>query len=274
MRCGPRRRTARSETRMIAPSGEPRLAGKRVLLTGTGGGQGAEAQKLFCEHGAVVHGCDIREGAAEAVAQSLCERGLQAFGDTVDLADPDAAAAWVERGVAAIGGLDVLYNNASKPRFAPFASMTLDDWRSVMTNELDIVFHVTSPAWRHLIADGGGSVINTASVAGAAAVGRMGQAAHSAAKGAVVALSRQLAAEGAPHGIRVNSISPGFIDTPGTSVVTKEQRDWMVSNLQLLPRVGTAEEVAALALYLASDESAFVTGAEIRIDGGWSAGKP
>lgn len=251
-----------------------RLAGKRVLITGTGGGQGAAAQRLFCEHGAHVYGCDLREGAAEAVAESLRARGLSAFGETVDLADPVAAAEWVERGVAQMGGLDVLYNNASRPNFAPFASMTLADWRSAMTNELDIVFHVTSPAWGHLLASGGGSVINTASVAGSAAVGRMGQASHSAAKGAVIALSRQLAAEGAPHGVRVNSISPGFVDTPGTSAVTKEQREWMVSTLQLLPRAATAEEIVVLALYLASDESSFVTGADMRIDGGWSAGAP
>ena len=102
----------------------------------------------------------------------------------------------------------------------------------------------------------------------------MGQAAHSAAKAGVVGLTRQLAAEGARDGIRVNAISPGFILTEGTAAVPQEIRDWMITDLHLLDRPGTPEEIAGLALYLASDESGFVTGADIAIDGGWSVGSP
>jgi len=248
-----------------------RLAGKRVLITGTGGGQGAAAQELFCAHGATVLGCDARAGSAEAHAEALRARGLDAAGATVDLSDPDAARAWVEEGVARLGGLDVLYNNAGAPRLAPFGEMTLADWRATIANELDIVFHVTAPAWRHLC-DGGGSVINVGSVVADTGVGRLGHAAHCAAKGGVVALTRQLAAEGAPHRVRVNCVSPGFIATPGTAAVPAEIRDWVVGSLHMLHRAGTPADVVALALYLASDESGFVTGVNVPVDGGWTAG--
>lgn len=248
-----------------------RLEGKRVLITGTGSGLGSTAQAAFCREGAIVRGCDVRPGAAEASSRVLVESGHDAAGSTVDLADPEAARAWVDAAVEAMGGLDVLYNNAGAPRFAPFAEMTVDEWRHTVTNELDIVFYVTSAAWSHL-RNGGGSVINTASVVGSTGVGRMGQAAHCAAKGGVLALTRQLAAEGAADGIRANSISPGFIETPGTADVPEEMRRWVVESLHLLPRAGAPEDVASLAVYLASDESAFVTAADFPVDGGWLGG--
>jgi meso-butanediol dehydrogenase / (S,S)-butanediol dehydrogenase / diacetyl reductase len=248
-----------------------RLAGKRVLVTGTGGGQGAAAQELFCAHGATVIGCDARAGSAEAQAEMLRDRGLCAFGATVDLSDPGAARAWVEQGVAQLGGLDVLYNNAGAPRLAPFAEMTLEQWRFTIANELDIVFHVTAPAWSHLCR-GGGSVINVGSVVADTGVGRLGHAAHCAAKGGVVALTRQLAAEGAAHDVRVNTISPGFVETPGTHAVPPEVKEWVVGSLHMLHRAGTPADVVQLALYLASDESSFVTGVNVPVDGGWTAG--
>jgi meso-butanediol dehydrogenase/(S,S)-butanediol dehydrogenase/diacetyl reductase len=248
-----------------------RLKGKRVLITGTGSGLGSAAQASFCREGAIVHGCDLRPGAAEASSRALAELGHDAVGSTVDLADPDAARAWADSAVEAMGGLDVLYNNAGAPLFAPFAEMTVNEWHHTISNELDIVFYVTSAAWPHL-RKAGGSVINTASVVGSTGVGRMGQAAHCAAKGGVLALTRQLAAEGAADGIRANAISPGFIETPGTADVPDEMRRWVVESLHLLPRAGNPEDVALLAVYLASDESSFVTGADFPVDGGWLGG--
>jgi len=248
----------------------PRLVGKRVLLTGTGGGQGALAHRAFCEQGANVIGCDLQEGRAEAVAETLRQEGLNAWGCTVDLGDSEAACAWVEWGVAQLGGLDVLYNNASSADFAPMGEMALDVWEFCMRNELDSLFYVTAAAWKPLT-QGGGSIINIASVAGLIGNRMLAMSAHSATKGAVIGLTRQLAAEGGPHGIRANAISPGVIATPATADLPPELRDHLLSQ-QMLDRIGTPEDVVPLAVYLASDESSFVTGANFVVDGGWTAG--
>ncbi|EGD40076.1 3-oxoacyl-[acyl-carrier-protein] reductase [Nocardioidaceae bacterium Broad-1] len=248
-----------------------RLEGKRVLITGTAGGQGAAAQRLFAEHGATVIGCDIQTGAAERTAEQCRADGLDARGFDVDLSDADAAAAWVERAATELGGIDVLYNNGAGYGFAPFARMTQELWRHVMDVELNIIFNTTSVAWPYLC-DGGGVVINTASYSALRGIAPLGQVAHSAAKGAVVAMTRSLAAEGGEFGVRVNAISPGFVATPATdAVVDPQAKAWQLGN-KLIQRAGTSDDIAYLALYLASDESGWVTGQNICIDGGATAG--
>jgi len=177
----------------------------------------------------------------------------------------------VEESAARLGAIDVLYNNAAGFGFAPFGDMGLELWRHVMRVELDIVFHTTSPAWKHLCASGG-SVINTASYTALRGVAPLGAAAHAAAKGGVIAMTRQLAAEGAAHGVRANSISPGFVKSPATDAAVDEAgRTYQLSN-HLIRRPGTGEDIAYLALYLASDESSWVTGQNLSIDGGVTAG--
>lgn len=249
-----------------------RLQGKRVLITGTGRGQGAAAQELFCSLGASVIGCDALLDSAEAQAESLRSMGYDAKGLTVDLGDPETAAAWVQWAAGELGGVDVLYNNAGRPVFEPFAESTLDGWHSTIRHELDIVFYVTSVAWKFLIAAQGASVINTASTAALLGTGTLSQVAHSAAKGGVLALTRQLAAEGAKHGVRANAISPGFVRTPGTSMVPEEFVQLLLAQEHMDHRAVDPKDVALLAAYLASDESKSVTGANFPIDGGWSAG--
>ena len=249
-----------------------RLEGKRVLITGTAGGQGEAAQKLFAEEGARVIGCDLQEGAADETAAVLRGAGHDVQGDTVDLADPEAAGAWIESAAERLGGIDVLYNNAAGFGFAPFAEMTHELFRHVLRVELEIVFNTISPTWKHMLADGGGSIVNTASYSALRGIAPLGQVAHAAAKGGVVAMTKSLAAEGAADGIRVNAMSPGFVKSPATdAAVPQEGREWQLSN-HLIQRSGLGEDVAYLALYLASDESSWVTGQNFSIDGGATAG--
>jgi NAD(P)-dependent dehydrogenase (short-subunit alcohol dehydrogenase family) len=250
-----------------------RLDGKVALITGTAGGQGAAAARLFAAEGATVVGCDLDADRARAVAVEIGEAG----GDMhlmapVDLADHEAAAAWVARAMSAAGGIDILYNNASAPRVGPFAEMTWDDWRFTQRNELDLIFTVTSAAWPHLVARGGGVIINTASVSAHRGATFIEQAAHGAAKGGVLAITRHLAASGAKHGIRANSISPGLIVTPQIEPFLEEPGHPVHEMLRTHPlaRLGRPDDVARVALFLASDEAAYLNAVDIVVDGGQS----
>jgi NAD(P)-dependent dehydrogenase (short-subunit alcohol dehydrogenase family) len=250
-----------------------RLDGKVALITGTAGGQGAAAARLFAAEGATVVGCDLDEARAGAVAEEVRAAGGEMYSAApVDLADPEDAAAWVNDAVARTGGIDVLYNNASAPRVGPFAEMSWDDWRFTLHNELDLIFTVTSAAWHHLIARGGGTVINTASVSAHRGATFIEQAGHGAAKGGVLAITRHLAASGAPHGIRANSISPGLIVTPQIEPFLDEPGHPVHEMLRAHPlgRLGTPDDVARVALFLASDEAAYLNAVDIVIDGGQS----
>jgi NAD(P)-dependent dehydrogenase (short-subunit alcohol dehydrogenase family) len=250
-----------------------RLDGKVALITGTAGGQGEAAARLFAAEGATVVGCDLDEPRARAVAEEIVSAGgaMTSFAP-VDLSDPDAARTWVEQAVSAGGGIDILYNNASAPRVGPFAEMTWDDWRFTQRNELDLIFTVTSAAWPYLMARDGGVIINTASVSAHRGATFIEQAAHGAAKGGVLAITRHLAASGAKHGIRANSISPGLIVTPQISGFLDEPGHpvhEMASN-HPLGRLGRPEDVARVALFLASDDAAYLNAVDVVVDGGQS----
>jgi NAD(P)-dependent dehydrogenase (short-subunit alcohol dehydrogenase family) len=226
---------------------------------------------MFAREGARIVGCDIQEGAAEWTAVALRQLGHDVRGDTVDLGDPEAAESWVHEAAATLGGIDVLYNNAAGYGFAPFPDMNLELWRHVMRVELDIIFHTTHPAWEHLV-ERGGSVINTASLSALRGIAPGGQVAHATAKGGVVSFTTAIAAEGAAHGIRANAISPGFVTTPATDATVSGDLAAFVMNMHLIRRTGTPDDIAYLALYLASDESSWVTGQNFSIDGGVTAG--
>jgi meso-butanediol dehydrogenase / (S,S)-butanediol dehydrogenase / diacetyl reductase len=250
-----------------------RLGGKATLITGTAGGQGAAAARLFAAEGAVVVGCDLDAERSEAVAVDVRAAGgsMRSFAP-VDLADPDAASAWVEEAVKFAGGIDVLYNNASAPKVGPFDELTWEDWRFTLHNELDLIFTVTRAAWPHLIAGGGGAIINTASVAAHRGARFIEQSAHGAAKGGVLAMTRHLAASGACHGIRANSISPGLIVTPQIIPFLDEPGHPVheMANSHPLGRLGEPDDVARVALFLASDDASYLNAVDIVIDGGQS----
>lgn len=246
-----------------------RFEGKVVLITGTGGGQGREAALRFAREGAIVVGCDVTAEGHCATAALLQAEGYTLHGAApLDLGDPEQARAWVEQAAAQHGRIDVLYNNASAAKFGPVAEMSIEDWRYTMRNEVDLIFYTTKYAWPHL-ARQRGVVLNIASTAAWGGSRAAGISAHAAAKGAVVAMTRQLAVEGAAVGIRAVSISPGFVATPGTRpfLENPQVRRALLDGV-LLDRPGEPEEVVALALFVASGEASFLTGSDIVIDGG------
>jgi meso-butanediol dehydrogenase/(S,S)-butanediol dehydrogenase/diacetyl reductase len=249
-----------------------RLANKVALVTGTGGGMGRAAAILFAQEGARVVGCDINpEASAQTVKLAHDADGEMTAMAPVDLGDPDAAADWVNDAAATYGGIDILYNNASAIRMAPIDKLSVEDWRFTLRNELDTVFYVTRAAWPHLIARGGGSIINVGSIAAIRGVEFIEQNAHSAAKAGCVALTLQFVAEGGKHGIRANTISPGLIHTPATDPVISnppERFRRLVLDRIPLGRIGRPEDIAKVALFLASDESEWISGANIVVDGG------
>jgi meso-butanediol dehydrogenase/(S,S)-butanediol dehydrogenase/diacetyl reductase len=250
-----------------------RLDGKIALITGTGGGQGRAAAVLFAREGAKVVGCDLKaEGAKETLAIVHDHGGEMVSMAPIDISTEAGAEGWVKDAVAAFGGVDILYNNASWPVIGPFQTATAEDWHFTVRNELDIVFFVTRAAWPHLIARGGGVIVNTASIAGQRGMAFLPQSAHSATKGGVLALTMQFASAGAPHRIRANSISPGLIASPATQVYVDDPSSGFARKASENPlgRIGYPEDIAKVALFLASDDSAYVNGVDIVVDGGQS----
>lgn len=252
------------------------LAGRVALITGTAGGQGRAAALLFARAGAIVVGCDVdAEGDAETVAM-VRDAGGAMTTTMVDLTDRDATRAWVAAAFARHRRIDILYANAGATRFAPLEDISADHWHFVLRHELDVVLWPVQAAWPHLKASDHPAVILVGSTAGLTGSLTNARVAHTVTKGGIVALTRQLAAEGAPHGIRVNCVSPGMIDTPATrgDVLAPDHPMRAIATAIPLGRVGRADEVAQCALFLASDAASYVTGANLVVDGGWSTVLP
>src|SRR6478609_2568134 len=229
---------------------------------------GVAAARRFAAEGARVVGCDLDASGAAATEDLVrSEGGEITVTGGVDLGDADAARGWVDTAVATYGGIDVLYNNASTQRFAPIEELAVEDWDFTMRNELDLVFYTVKAAWPHLKAYGGGSIITIRGVE------FMAQNAHSTAKGGVVALTLQLVVEGGPHGIRANVISPGLVETPNTAPMLADPPERMrrvVLDRIPLGRHGQADDIVNAAVFLASDESSWISGTNIVVDGGGS----
>ena len=247
-----------------------RLQGKVAFITGVSSGQGQTAARLFAAEGCVIVGCWRKnEAGARETERMVQDAGGRMISSQVDMSDRTAAQAWINDGAAEAGGLDILYNNAASARFQPFVEMTPENWTYTLRNELDILFHACQAAWPHLISRGGGAILNTASTAGLRGRAKLGAVGHVTGKAGVMGFTRQLAAEGAPHRIRVNTISPGVIATPSLSRMQAAEMERVIANVPL-GRVGQPEDIAYCALWLASDEGAWVTAQNFVIDGGSS----
>lgn len=249
-----------------------RLEGKIALITGIGGGMGRAAALRFAAEGARVVGCDLfEEGAAETV-RLVTEAGGEIVNFApVNLADASESAAWIDTAAAVYGGIDILYNNASTPRFGAIDEISIEDWNFTINNELNLVFYATKAAWPHLVASRG-VIVNVGSIAGTRGVEFMAQNAHGTAKAGVINLTQQLAVEGGKHGIRAVCVSPGFTVTPSTAWLVDSGPQALLDNLARIPlgRVGQPEDIVNAAVFLASDEASWITGINLVVDGGGS----
>lgn len=252
-----------------------RLAGKVAIVTGVGSGIGRGCALMFARHGARVIGCDIDpEGALATTDAARRDGGNLDAASPCDLTDPAQVRHFIDATAEREGGLDILVNAAAFAAFAWIAAMDYEtQWRRTLTGELDIVFLACQAAWPHLVARGGGGIINFASANARVALQGSAALAHCAGKGGVLAMTRQLAMEGAPHNIRANTISPGLVETAATRVPLEGVpgfREQVMSRL-MLKRLGRPEDIAWCATFLASDEAQWITGADFAVDGGATA---
>ena len=252
-----------------------RVAGKVALVTGGASGIGAASAHHLAQEGASVVVSDIDAEGAASIADAIKAVGGQALALEHDVTDPDAWDRVVSETVSTFGGLDVLVNNAGiAVTSQELAAHDLDVWRKVLAINLDGVFFGLRACGKAMEQRGGGSVINMASILGK--VGFAGAAAYCASKGAVTTLTKSAALEWAPMNIRVNSIHPGFIDTPLVSNAAKEEENpeeimALITAAHPVGRLGVAEEIANAVVFLASHESSFMTGSEMVVDGGFTA---
>jgi meso-butanediol dehydrogenase/(S,S)-butanediol dehydrogenase/diacetyl reductase len=258
-----------------------RLRVKVALITGTAGGQGRAAAIRFAAEGARVVGCDVNaEGAAETQRLVAAAGGQMASLAPIDLTDEDQVRAWIDFAVDRFGDFDILYNNAAVTRTAPLTELRREDWDWNLANEVTLVFLVVKHAVPVLARRGGGAIVTTGSIAGMIGSGMPGNAAgnlvHCVSKAATIRLTENLAIELSPLNIRANTISPGVVDTPQLHEFLGDAPDAPVRMLFaskcLVPRIGEVDDIVNAAVFLASDESSYITGVNLPVDGGFTAG--
>jgi len=251
-----------------------RLANKIALITGAGSGLGRESALLFAAEGAAIAAADLNIDSAKETASDVIAAGGKAIALRVDVSDENEVRAMVDATIAQLGVPDVLYNNAGTIGKSGFlSSMETEVFDRVIAVNLRGVFLGMKHALPHMARRGGGAVINQASAAGL--VGIRGSAAYCASKAGVISLTKVAALEYARYKIRVNCICPGLIDTPMAQELRMGELDPRsedtMKRISPFARMGTPEEIARTALFLASDDSTYATGAVFVIDGGWTA---
>jgi NAD(P)-dependent dehydrogenase (short-subunit alcohol dehydrogenase family) len=247
-----------------------RLAGKVAIVSGAGGGIGAAICRQFAAEGASVVCLDIDGSAVEKTAEAIASSGGDPVTLVADVASEDTAVEAVSLAKSQFGRLDTLVSNAVYDLpLAPLTEIAYDDWRRTMAVNLDAAFLLSKHAIPAMEATGGGSIVLVASQLGR--VARPGRPWYCAAKGALINLAKAMALDHAPQNIRVNSLSPGPVETGRYVKNFPDVEAARRSHHTLIGRLGVPDEIAAGAVFLASDESAFMTGSDLLIDGGYTA---
>jgi NAD(P)-dependent dehydrogenase (short-subunit alcohol dehydrogenase family) len=250
-----------------------RLKGKVAVITGAANGIGQGTALLFAQEGATVVAGDRDAAGLRATAATAQSNGCSIDPVTCDLLSENGAVELMAYTAGKYGGIDTVVTAAGFTDMAPIPDMSLEQWRNTLRGELDIVYLPVRAAWPHLIARGGGSIVNFASIAAWLGTRNVGAVAHATGKGGVLAMTRQMALEGAPVRIRANTVSPGTIQTALVQQVFKAMPDFAAAlrSKIMLDRFGTPEDVGWGIVYLASDEAAWLTGSDLIIDGGATA---
>ncbi|WP_127579345.1 SDR family NAD(P)-dependent oxidoreductase [Paenibacillus koleovorans] len=249
-----------------------RLQGKRVLVTGGARGIGLGIAERFVREGASVFLLDVREEALAAAVNQLNAHqtegrsSTQAYGELCDLGNPEQITRVAQKAWQTLGGIDVLINNAGIATREPFTSIPYERWQQILNVNLTAMFQLSQWVANRIIADKlSGSIVNMASKNGLAGSTKLAH--YNASKGGVVLLTQSMAVELAPHGIRVNAVAPGFIDTPLDRELKQKEKLNLTARTPM-GRLGTIEETANAFLFLASDESSYITGTTLVVDGG------
>ncbi len=252
-----------------------RLAGKSAVVTGAASGIGRETARRFAEEGAAVVCADRDAAGAAAASGEIAARGGTAIAVDADITSAGDVARLVDEALRARGRVDVLVNNAGVTILGGVAELSEADWQREIDVNLSGAWRVSKAFWPHMAEAGGGAILSTASIAGVVAARQ--DAAYVASKAGLIMLTRCMALDGAPHGIRANCICPGFVDTPMFDGFLAEQPDpahalARAAGRTPLGRIGTPRDIADGFVYLASDDARWITGTALVIDGGLTAG--
>lgn len=242
-----------------------KLQDKVAVITGGASGIGAATARLFVSEGAKVVLVDLNEEKGKAFESELKALKVDALFVKANITSEEEVANIFTQTIEKFGKVDIVFNNAGIGRVHPTHELDYAEWRQTVNVDLDGVFLVAREAIREMLKAGGGAIVNTASMYGW--VGSPGSAAYNAAKGGVVNLTRSLALEYAEQNIRVNALCPGFIDTP----IIPEESKLALAAATPVKRLGKAEEMAKAVLFLASDDSSYMTGNSLTVDGGYTA---
>ena len=254
-----------------------RLKGKVCLITGAGSGIGQASARLFAKEGALVVVADIDLRSARATVAGIRKANGEAAAEQVDVTDEAQTVALAQRVVKRFKRIDVLFNNAGVAGVGDVGETALEQWEHVMRVNARGVFLMSRAVVPAMVAQRSGSIVNMSSAIVETGLAR--RVSYAASKGAVLALTKSMQVDLAPHGVRVNALMPGTIMTPFVegylrdSYADPEEGRRSIRSRQLTGEFGNAEDVAHAALYLASDESRFVMGSGLVVDGGLSAGK-
>jgi meso-butanediol dehydrogenase/(S,S)-butanediol dehydrogenase/diacetyl reductase len=249
-----------------------RFENKVAVVTGGGSGIGAAAARRFAREGASVVVADLSGTRAEKIGSEIRADGGRAEWLKMDAADPEGVQATIKRALDGFGRLDAMFNNAGMAEVAPLDEITLESWNRVLAVTLTSAFLGMKYCLPIMRKQGGGAIVNTASISGTR--GDYGMASYNAAKAGVINLTRAAALENARHKIRVNCVCPGAINTRAPELMGRDRAEEfrrIQGAAHPLGRMGEADEIASTVLFLASDEASFITGEAVVVDGGLTA---